>query len=106
MSTSFMTQAQRSLAPGQAFTLHAARHPRHLRVQAGRLWLTLTDGGLPDHWLDAGEELALPAGAEAVLEGWPSARYELLEAEPVAEAASHNARHVRAALLPVPRPAA
>ena len=106
MSTSLMTQSQRSLEPGTALTLRPAGHPRHLRVRAGKVWLTLTGGGLPDHWLDAGEELALPAGAEAVLEGWPSARFELLEAEPARAGATHNARHVRAAVSPAYRPAA
>jgi hypothetical protein len=105
MSTSFMTEAQRFLAPGTAQTVAAAPHERHLRVQSGRVWLTLTGGGLPDHWLAAGDELALPAGAEAVLEGWPSARFELLQAQP-ARGATHNARHVRAAVSPAPRPAA
>jgi hypothetical protein len=106
MSTSFMTQAQRFLAPGTAFTVAATGHARQLRVRAGRVWLTLTGGGLSDHWLDAGDELALPAGAEAVLEGWPSAQFELLQAQPAARGATHNARHVRAAVSPAPRPAA
>lgn len=106
MSTSFMTQAQRFVEPGTALTLRAADHDRQLRVRDGRVWLTLTGGGLPDHWLDAGDELALPAGAEAVVEGWPSARFELLEAQPAVRVASHNARHVRAAVSPAYRPAA
>ena len=106
MSTSFMTQAQRFVEPGTALTVRAAAHDRHLRVRDGRAWLTFTGGGLPDHWLEAGDELALPAGAEAVVEGWPSARFELLEAQPARQAATHNARHVRAPVSPAYRPAA
>lgn len=69
------------LGTGQALTLAAARAPRRLQVTHGRLWLTL-DGGGADHWLAAGEGLTLAAGREAVVEGWPTAAFQLLQAAP------------------------
>ena len=82
MDDGFTTRLQ----PGQALTLRAARGPRRLVVTHGRLWLTLRGGGA-DHWLNAGEALTLPAGAEAVVEGWPTAAFQLLQPAPRARTA-------------------
>lgn len=69
------------LAAGQALTLAAARAPRRLQVTHGRLWLTLA-GGADDHWLHAGEGMTLPPGCAAVVEGWPTAAFQLLQPAP------------------------
>jgi hypothetical protein len=69
------------LGAGQAITVAAARAPRRLVVTHGRLWLTLGDG-CDDHWLGAGEGLTLAAGREAVVEGWPTAAFQLLQPAP------------------------
>jgi len=70
------------LAAATARRLPAADTPRWLQVTAGRVWLTQSGAGLEgdDIWLAAGERHALPAGSEWVVEGWPEARVELLEA--------------------------
>lgn len=72
------------LGAGEAGTLAAAPRARWLRVESGRLWVTARDGGphAPDHWLQAGDSLALPPGTAWVLEAWPSARASVLEAAP------------------------
>lgn len=94
MSPSLMTQSQQSavsLDAGRAQRLAAVQHARWLRVTQGRLWLTHSAqaaGELPlDCWLEAGDSVELPAGQDAVVEAWPSARFELLHAAP-AEALS------------------
>ncbi len=69
------------LGGGQALTLAAARGPRRLVVTHGRLWLTLGGGG-DDQWLSAGEGMTLAAGREAVVEGWPTAAFQLLQPAP------------------------
>ncbi len=74
MSEHFTTR----LPPGQALTLPAERQPRLLVVTQGRLWVTWA-GHVQDHWLAAGEALTLPAGLAAVAEGWPEARFQLLQ---------------------------
>ncbi len=70
------------LATATATRLAAAPLPRWLTVTAGRVWLTQSGAGpdADDVWLLAGERHALPAGTEWVVEGWPEARVELLEA--------------------------
>lgn len=73
------------LGAGQAITLAAARGPRRLVVTHGRLWLTLSGGG-DDHWLGAGEGMTLTAGREAVVEGWPTAAFQLLQPAPLRHA--------------------
>lgn len=72
------------LEPARATRVPAARHPRWLRVAEGRAWLTRTGAGVPggDVWLEQGQRHRLPAGSEWVVEGWPRARLELLEAAP------------------------
>ena len=71
-----------SLGPATATRLRAAPLPRFVAVTEGRVWLTRSGAGTEgaDVWLEAGERFSLPAGTEWVVEGWPSARLELLEA--------------------------
>ncbi|MCK7495609.1 MAG: DUF2917 domain-containing protein [Comamonadaceae bacterium] len=70
------------LAPASALRLPAAAQPRWLLVSAGRVWLTRSGAGphAEDVWLGPGERHELPAGSDWVLEGWPSAQVEVLEA--------------------------
>ena len=94
MSTGLMTPAQQSapaavpaqLDEGRALRLAAERHSRWLRVTQGRLWLTHSaqshDEVPLDCWLEAGDSVELPAGQDAVLEGWPSARFDVLDRAP------------------------
>ena len=75
-----------TLDRGQAQTLEAAPSPRWLRVDEGCLWLTRRDShGQRDDdlWLTAGENLALPAGSDWVLQAWPHARLSLLLEAPM-----------------------
>lgn len=93
MSTSAMSYSQQSsaselvLPQGSAQRLIVERNARRVRVTEGRLWLTssaLTADEKPaDFWLKAGDSLTLDVGQEVVVEGWPSARFELLPAEAV-----------------------
>lgn len=92
MSTQFMPdshQARAAAAPwewplsdGEVLRIEPAPVPRWLDVAAGRVWLTPTrdDDRAVDHWLAAGERLALPPGSAWVLEAWPSARVALHQA--------------------------
>ncbi len=76
------------LAHGHARTLHAVRRTRWLEVVDGRLWVTACGRfgkSVPDDaWISPGEALEIPAGVAVVVEGWPQARFKLLEAVPVA----------------------
>jgi len=69
------------LTQGEALKLPIGPGPRELKVLEGRVWLT-RDGRLDrpalDVWLEAGDSLAVPSGAELVLEAWPQARFQLL----------------------------
>ncbi len=92
MSTTSMNELQQSsgavwqLAPGRSSTLRAASRTRWLRVSEGRLWVTANGrlgGAVPDDaWVLPGQVLEVPAGVEAVLEGWPQASFQVLEAAP------------------------
>jgi len=96
MSPALMSQPQQSaaadaawkwaLAEGRALRLPADGRARWLLVTEGRLWLTHsaeTPSQVPlDCWLEAGDSLELPAGQDAVVESWPAARFELLQAAP------------------------
>jgi hypothetical protein len=75
--------AQWRLPAGRARRLAQAPVDRVLAVTAGRVWVTgsgRADAVAPDVWLNAGDEFLLPAGREVVVEGWPQARFALLEA--------------------------
>lgn len=88
-----MTDAHQSTQPWafqlerrQAVTLLAEPAQRWLRVDHGRVWITVRDGGpdSEDIWLEAGETLSLPAGSAWVLEASPQAQLSLLQAAPAA----------------------
>lgn len=85
----FMNSTQDSTAwqlpAGTARRLQASPTARLLRVVEGRVWLTRS-GRLEDCWLAAGERAALAPGEEVVVEGWPRARFELLQAAPALSA--------------------
>jgi hypothetical protein len=83
MSRMQESSGQWQLPAGRAQRVAEAPVARVLAVTAGRLWVTGSgrpDALAPDVWLDAGDEHVLPAGAEVVVEGWPQARFALLEA--------------------------
>ena len=88
MNHQLMTIAHQSapwewpLPAATAVRMPAASLPRWLLVTAGRVWLTRSGSGPQgdDVWLNAGERHPLPAGSEWVVEGWPEASVELLEA--------------------------
>jgi hypothetical protein len=88
MAPDLMTQTQESaaqwkLSPGEAVRLAAAPVPRVVAVTSGRLWLTRSDRPddlVPDVWLAAGQSTTLGPDEEAVVEAWPLAQFEVLEA--------------------------
>src|SRR4030095_11233266 len=91
MAPTLMKQTQQrsgwkwTLARGMAMRVPATSRLRYLGVVEGRVWLTRSgsdDEAAPDVWLAAGDHAALPAGVDVVVEGWPDARFELLEAPP------------------------
>jgi hypothetical protein len=55
-----------TVAAGQAVS-GVTRRPRTVRVLAGRVWLTV-EGAPDDHWLAAGDSIAVAAGRLVVLE--------------------------------------
>ncbi len=70
-----------SLQAGEAMRLPIGPGQRELRVVEGRVWVTQRGAlDLPsdDYWLEAGDALDLPSGAELVVEAWPQARFQLL----------------------------
>jgi Protein of unknown function (DUF2917) len=69
------------LQEGEAMRLPIGPGQRELRVLEGRIWVTQRGQlSLPsdDYWLEAGDALNLPSGAELVIEAWPTARFQLL----------------------------
>lgn len=69
------------LGAGEVLRLPIGPGSRRLRVLEGRIWATPQGGrreAAPDWWLQAGQTLDLPSGAELVIEAWPQARFELL----------------------------
>ena len=91
---SLMISSQESLRPaaragaadwtvpaGVARRLTIGPGARWLRVSAGQVWLTARgerDRPADDHWLQAGEQLWLPAGSEVVVEGRGPVSFQLL----------------------------
>ena len=87
MAHGFMLEGQRSsdstwsLPERTSTTLEIGPGRRVLQVCVGRLWLTsagTASSAARDVWLLAGDSVELPAGLRVVLEGWPSARFQLL----------------------------
>ncbi len=77
-----------ALAAGAVRSLPAVATPRLLLVLCGRVWITecIADGAgrvAVDHWLDAGQTLALPAGSHWIVESALAARLLLLLPPPV-----------------------
>lgn len=71
------------VAAGRPRRLAAVRTARWLRLHEGELWIT-ADGrrNAPppeDWWLSAGQSLRLPPRTAVLVEGWPTASFELLE---------------------------
>lgn len=68
---------------GRPQRLPAARTARWLRLHEGELWVTADgrrDAPPPeDWWLSPGQSLRLPPGTPVLIEGWPTASFELLE---------------------------
>ena len=77
MATRSMSFEQQYLPEGDAVRVPATATDRELQVTAGRLWLTGGETGPGDVWLGPGDRHLLRAGQEAVIEGWPSASYQL-----------------------------
>jgi len=83
-------QALWRLEPGQALSFKIGPGARELQVTAGRVWLTEANGQVSDPsaetksqlpadvWLHAGESLRLSSGTQVLLEGWPTAQFQLL----------------------------
>ncbi|MBY0236614.1 MAG: DUF2917 domain-containing protein [Burkholderiaceae bacterium] len=83
-------QALWRLDPGQALSFKIGPGARELQVTAGRVWLTEANGQVSDPsaekpsqlpadvWLQAGESLRLASGTQVLLEGWPTAQFQLL----------------------------
>lgn len=70
-----------SVGAGQVRTLRIGPGVRMLRVAEGPLWLT--QSGTPedpplDLWLQRGDAVMLDSGSEIVVEGWPSASFQLI----------------------------
>jgi hypothetical protein len=91
MSINPMRETQQSLssvwrlAACRSMRIVARPQGRRLRVLQGAVWLTL-DATLQmpstDVWLVPGDEWVVPAGARAVLEGWPQASVEVTDVAP------------------------
>ncbi len=86
-----------SLPARASTTLRVGPGSRVLRVCEGRLWLTPSGTAREasiDLWLMPGDSVELAAGLSIVMEGWPSARFQLL----VPPAACRAGWHVPGAL--------
>jgi hypothetical protein len=73
------------LDTGCVLRLEPAVRERRLRALRGAVWITAgREHGLSsgDIWLMPGDEWVLPAGAEALLEGWPRASVEEVTTAP------------------------
>ena len=88
-----------SVGKGQVRTLHIGPGMRLLRVTEGPLWLTVS--GTPDDppqdlWLEAGDAIMLESGSEIVVEGWPTASFQLIVPPQACAARSRSAAGLRA----------
>ncbi len=77
------------LAHGAVRALPAAGTPRLLLVLGGQVWITecVAAGearSAVDHWLGAGQTLALPEGSRWIIEATEAARLVLLQPPPAA----------------------
>lgn len=73
------SQAIHRLEAGRVMRMTGRPEVRTLRALRGAVWITATgpvDTPYGDIWLLAGDEWVLPAGVDAVLEGWPKASVE------------------------------
>ncbi|MCH7343083.1 DUF2917 domain-containing protein [Pelomonas sp. CA6] len=91
-----------ALESGEVLRLPIGPGPRRLRVLEGRIWATpqgsrKAGSVTPDWWLDAGQTLDLPSGAELVIEAWPQARFELLVPPQACAVPRRSARPAKAA---------
>jgi len=82
-----------SVGEGQVRTLRIGPGTRVLRVTAGPLWLTVS--GTPDDppqdlWLQDGDAVVLDSGSEIVVEGWPTASFQLIVPPQACSAASSS----------------
>jgi hypothetical protein len=92
------------LQPRSARSLRPVE-PCRLHILQGRVWLTLSGAGASgDHFLAAGDSLALPAGCHAVMEPYPAqpVRWACTQAHDKSLA---PARVAREAVQPVQHPA-
>lgn len=87
MDQQFMRELQRSSDPVWSLparastTLRVGPGSRVLQVCEGRLWLTTSGTARKasiDLWLLPGDSVELAAGLSVVMEGWPSARFQVL----------------------------
>lgn len=102
MSQTQSSPALWSLGRGEALSLDIGPGARQLSVTSGRVWLTQS-GNLQDVWLESGDSLALPGGAQVVMEAWPEAQFQLLV--PPAACRQASSRPASAARAPASRPA-
>ncbi len=108
MSAALMSHFHQSAASelaldeGRAMRLPAEGQVRWLQVTTGRVWLTHSAQSpqeVPrDCWLEAGDSVQLPAGEDAVLEAWPTARFTVTASPAVAEVSASVALRPSAAL--------
>lgn len=73
-----------ALSAGDVRHLEPLPVSRWLAVQEGRLWVTREQADVEpdDIWLEAGQDLFLPAGSAWLVEAWPQARARLIEEPP------------------------
>lgn len=75
-----------TLGAGDVRHVSALPVSRWLAVQHGRLWVTREQPAAGDEpediWLEAGQDLYLPAGSAWLVEAWPHADARLIEEPP------------------------
>lgn len=90
-----------TLARGEVLRLTAERRPRLLLVLCGQVWITEQLDGRAgrqavDHWLAAGQTLALPGGTRWIAEARQGARMVLLQPPPARRAGAGGPGWLRA----------